>query len=230
MKRLYQFSILFALFNFLASCNGQTKSKPENSISNSERVGGKCEEGYCELMYLGMPEVINSTDTSVGWYEKGQKLIVTGTVYQVDGKVPAPNVIIYYHHTDNDGLYSPRSDKPENQTRHGHIRGWMKTDKDGKYTLYTIRPAPYPDASQPAHIHWLIKEPDVKNEYWTDDLMFDDDKLLLPFIKKHKPENWGGNGIVKVTIKDSTQIAEHNFLLGLNIPNYQKKEKANNSN
>lgn len=71
----------------------------------------------------------------------------------------------------------------------------------------------------------MIKEPDVKNEYWTDDLMFDDDKLLLPFIKLHKPGNLGGNGIVSVLKKDSVQIAEHNFILGLNVLNYPKKNK-----
>lgn len=205
------------------SCNGQTQSKSPNSTTTNKRVGGECEEGYCELMYNGMPKEINAVDTSAGWYEKGQKLIVTGTVYQLDGKTPAPNVIIYYHHTDNDGYYSPRNDKAENQTRHGHIRGWIKTDNEGKYTIYTIRPAPYPNASEPAHIHWLIKEPDVKNEYWTDDLMFDDDKLLLPYKKRRKPGNWGGTGIVRVLLKDSLQIAEKNFILGLNIPNYPKK-------
>ena len=216
------------LSTFLMSCNGQnqtntTFSKTEHS---TERVGGACEENYCELMYFGMPENIHSTDTSAGWYEKGQKLIVTGTVFQLDGKTPAPDVIIYYHHTDNNGYYSPRNDKPENQTRHGHIRGWVKTDSNGKYTLKTIRPAPYPDGSEPAHIHWLIKEPDVKNEYWTDDLVFDDDKLLLPHIKRNKPKNWGGSGIARILLKDRLQIAEHDIILGLNIPNYPKKTTA----
>lgn len=223
MKLLHHLSILLVVFNFLISCKEQPKSKPNNSISSSERVGGECEEGYCDLMYLGFPDKINSIDTSAGWFEKGQKLIVSGTAYKLDGKTPAPNVIIYYHHTDNDGYYSPRKDKPENQTRHGHIRGWMKTDNNGKYTLYTIRPAPYPNDSLPSHIHWLIKEPDLKNEYWTDDLMFEDDKLLLPYTKKHKPGNWGGNGIVKTVLKDNVQIAEKNFILGLNIPNYPEK-------
>lgn len=224
MKRIYHTVLLLLLFAFLTSCSGQTKNKVQKSNNNLERVGGHCEEGYCDLMYLGMPKMLNPVDTSAGWYEKGQKLIVKGTAYQLDGKTPAANVLIYYHHTDNDGLYSPRNDKPENQTRHGHIRGWMKTDKDGKYILYTIRPAPYPGGDQPAHIHWLIKEPDVRNEYWTDDLMFDDDKLLLPHVARHKPGNWGGNGIVKVTTQDNIQIVQHNFILGLNIPNYPKKQ------
>lgn len=223
MKLLCRITVLLVAFNFLISCNQQTKSKTKNVVTNTERVGGECEAGYCDLMYLSMPKEINAVDTSAGWFEKGQKLIVSGTAYQLDGKTPASNVIIYYHHTDNEGYYSPRKDKPENQTRHGHIRGWMKTNKDGKYTLYTIRPAPYPNDSLPSHIHWLIKEPDVKNEYWTDDLMFEDDKLLSPYIKKHKPGNLGGNGIVKTVLNDSVQMAKKDFILGLNIPNYPEK-------
>lgn len=221
--KLLIFNKIIVLCLLVASCNGQTKP---SHTKNTERVGGECEEGYCELMYLGMPKEINSIDTSAGWYEKGQKLMVTGTVYQLDGKTPAPNVVVYYHHTDNNGYYSKRNDKPENQTRHGHIRGWLKTDKDGKYTLYTIRPAPYPDASEPAHIHWLIKEPDVKNEYWTDDLVFDDDKLLIPHLKKYPQRNRTGSGVARILLKDSLQIAEHDFILGLNIPNYPKKQNV----
>lgn len=159
------------LLQWLVSCSGQNQNA-NRSLDKTGRVGGECEEGYCELIYLGMSKQINSVDTSAGWFEKGQKLIVKGTVFQLDGKTPAPNVIVYYHHTDSEGYYSLRHDKPENETRHGHIRGWTKTDEHGNYTIYTIRPAPYPNRDIPAHIHWLIKEPDVSNEYWTDDLFF----------------------------------------------------------
>lgn len=200
-------------------CTGQNR----NHDQKPKRVGGECEEGYCELMYLGMPDNIHSVDTSAGWYEEGRKLVISGTVFNRDGITPAPDVIVYYHHTDNNGYYSPRSDKPENQTRHGHIRGWVKTGKDGKYTLYTIRPAPYPNTDIPAHIHILIKEPDIGNEYWTDDLVFEDDQLLQPYLKKHNPENRCGSGILQVVQKDSLQYAEHHFVLGLNIPDYPVK-------
>jgi len=176
-------------------------------------------------MYFGMPKEIRSEDTSPGWNEEGQKLIVTGSVFKIDGRTPAPNVVIYYHQTDNDGYYSPRDDKPENQTRHGHIRGWVKTDENGKYTINTNRPGPYPGREDPAHIHLMIKEPDIANEYWLDDLVFDDDKRLIPFRKKH-PANAprGGSGTLFPLIKGDVQIAEHDIILGLNIPNYPIKQ------
>lgn len=218
MKKLIFCEIVAACLLFV-SCNGQTNKQ---SISpDNQLVGGGCDG--CELMYIGMPEKIHPVDTSSGWYEKGQKLIVSGTVFQLDGKTPAKDVIIYYWQTDNNGYYSPEPGMDERTKRHGHIRGWVKTDENGQYTIRTIRPAPYPNDVLPAHIHLSIKEPDVKNEYYTDEINFEDDKLLKPHFKKYPPENRGGSGVVKIIIKDSLQLASHDIILGLNIPDYPGK-------
>ncbi len=221
MKKLI-ISKAISLCLLFISCNGQTNEKSQTN--NNKIVGEGCDG--CELMYVGMPKEISSTDTSPGWNEKGQKLMVTGKVFQSDGKTPAPNIIIYYWQTDNDGYYSPKTGMNERAKRHGHIRGWVKTDANGKYTIKTIRPAPYPKDVLPAHIHLSVKEPDVANEYYTDEINFDDDKLLIPHFKKHPQENRGGSGVVRILLKDSLQIAEHNIVLGLNIPNYPKKATA----
>ena len=207
------------LYLLLISCNEQTNHKPKNE--SNKIVGNGCDG--CELMYIGMPKNISSIDTSSGWNEKGQKLIITGTTFQLDGKTPAPNVVIYYWQTDNNGYYSPKAEMDEKAKKHGHIRGWVKTDANGKYTIKTIRPAPYPNDILPAHIHLSIKEPDIENEYYTDEINFDDDKLLIPHLKKYRQENRGGSGITRILLKDSLQIAEHDIILGLNIPNYPKK-------
>ncbi|MEO7048362.1 MAG: hypothetical protein ABI091_23895, partial [Ferruginibacter sp.] len=192
-------------------------------IYNSKVVGGGCDG--CELMYVGMPQKINSVDTSAGWIEKGQRLLVTGIVFKSDGKTPAPDVIIYYWQTDNNGLYSATDEMDERVKKHGHIRGWVKTDVEGKYAIYTIRPAPYPGNSMPAHIHTSIKEPYVGNEYYIDEFVFDDDKLLTS-KKRNSLENRGGSGILRVLISNYLQIAEHNIILGLNIPNYPGSVKS----
>jgi len=92
---------LLVLCCFFFSCNtGSSQKQPQ------QKVGGGCDG--CELMYAGMPADISSTDTSAGWYEAGQKLIVSGTVFQPEGKTPAPGIIIYYWQTDNNGYYSPK--------------------------------------------------------------------------------------------------------------------------
>ncbi|MES2747864.1 MAG: intradiol ring-cleavage dioxygenase [Bacteroidota bacterium] len=223
MKRFLQIVLLLFVIQFLTSCNQKAKSNSETkktTVSNETKpVGGGCDG--CEIMYIDMPTNLSSVDTSLGWTERGQKLIVTGKVYQLNGTTPAPNVIIYYWQTDNNGLYSPTNSMNEKAKRHGRIRGWVKTDTNGKFTIYTIRPAPYPNDNLPAHIHLAIKEPDVDTEYYTDELVFDDDKLLT--IEKRKAaENRGGSGILKISQSNGIQRAEHIIVLGRNIPNYPK--------
>ena len=181
-------------------------------------VGGGCDG--CELMYVGMPKHIKAVDTSAGWRESGTKLLLTGKVYQADGRTPAANVILYYWHTDNNGYYSPRAGMDERAKQHGHIRGWIKTDAEGNYALYTIRPKAYPNRTIPQHIHFAIKEPTIANEYYIDDIVFDDDPLLLPDLKRHPPQKRGGSGIVRIVLAGNLHVAEHPIVLGMNIPNY----------
>jgi protocatechuate 3,4-dioxygenase beta subunit len=199
--------LLVVLINLIVSCHART----------APLVGGGCEG--CEIMFVGMPAHIGSTDTSPGWGEKGQKLQVKGVVYEADGKTPAANVVLYYWQTDSNGYYSPVPGMDEKAKRHGHIRGWVKTDASGRYAIRTIRPAPYPSSTNPAHIHASIKEPKIGNEYYIDEFLFDDD----PFLTTHrrKPlENRGGSGILNVSVSGDLQIAERDIVLGLNIPGY----------
>jgi protocatechuate 3,4-dioxygenase beta subunit len=219
MKRLNQLGFLLLILTALIGCNGQTQNRHQTKTSADRKklVGGGCDG--CELMYLGMPTLINNVDTSAGWSETGQKLLVTGTVYKLDGKTPAPNVVMYYWQTDNNGYYSLSDGMDLRAKRHGHIRGWVKTNENGKYAINTIRPAPYPNENIPAHIHTSIKEPDLENEYYIDEFVFDDD-ILLTGEKRKALENRGGSGILRVLLSDELQIAEHNIILGTNIPNY----------
>ncbi len=183
-------------------------------------VGGYCDG--CELMYTGMPGVIQACDTSAGWPEPGRKLLVTGTVFRKDGHTPAPGVIIYYWHTDDKGLYADQEGLDRRVLRHGHIRGWLQTDSAGTYALYTIRPRAYPDQSEPEHIHIAIKEPGLAKEYYIDELVFGDDPLLAPAIRRRARENRGGSGILHITQQGDLALARHNIVLGLNIPNYPR--------
>jgi protocatechuate 3,4-dioxygenase beta subunit len=202
-------------------CKGQTGNNESRSNQKTENriVGGGCDG--CELMFVDLPKEINAMDTSVAWNEgKSQRLIVSGTVFQPGGKKPAADIIIYYWHTNSEGYYAADASTDPKSKSHGRLRGWVKTGKDGNYSIYTIRPAPYPNEDLPAHIHLSIKEPHIEDEYYTDDLVFDDDPLLIPYFKKYPPENRTGSGILKVILKDGIQIANHDIILGLNIPNY----------
>jgi protocatechuate 3,4-dioxygenase beta subunit len=105
-----------------------------------------------------MPKQLRNSTHLPGWAEGGKKMIVHGTVYRKDKATVAPNVIVYIYHTDGKGYYSHSPGQVDGK-RHGHLRGWVKTGCDGKYTFYTTLPAPYPERNNPSHIHPVIKEP-----------------------------------------------------------------------
>ena len=207
MIRLVTLSIL--QFTLLLSCQAL----------QSQRIGGPFENS--ELMYFGMPNEIASSDTTLGWFSEGQKLIVTGTILKPDGITPAPNVTLYYYHTDTEGYYSNHSSLDQRAAKHGYLRGWVKSDEQGRYAIHTVRPAAYPSGSEPAHIHPSILEPGAEYPYYLDAFIFDD-TLILTDEMRDGMENRGGSGILRILASDDVQIAEHNIILGLNIPNYPK--------
>ncbi|MCE7063844.1 hypothetical protein [Dyadobacter sp. CY326] len=85
--------------------------------------------------------------------------------------------------------------------------------------IYTIKPGAYPNEFIPAHIHTSIKEPGIANEYYIDEFVFDDDPLLTTAERK-KLERRGGSGILRLQEQSGIQVAEHDIVLGLNVPNY----------
>ncbi|HNE28211.1 MAG: hypothetical protein U0U46_01990 [Saprospiraceae bacterium] len=214
-------------FILLSCSNSPALPKPEAARPEPTGVGvvgGPFENG--EFMYIGLPSVVNAIDTSPAWYQKGgQKLLITGTIFRRDGKTPAPGVMLYYYHTDRNGLYADREGLDRRVVRHGYIRGWVKSDEQGRYAIYTSRPAPYPGSDLPAHIHPAVKEPEIDKEYYLDEFVFDDDKNLTA-DRRRRLENRGGSGILRVTSKGDLQIAGHDVILGLNIPNYPERPAA----
>jgi protocatechuate 3,4-dioxygenase, beta subunit len=219
MKPIHQYFLVMILLCHSAACRGQASDDKQSRSNNANKynnVGGPFENS--EFMYIGMPDHMNSTDTSAGWNQQGQRLLITGTIFKRDGITPAPGIIVYYYHTDVHGDYANRGGLDRRVIRHGYIRGWVKSDENGRYAIYTVRPAPYPSANIPAHIHPAIKEPTM-NEYYIDEFHFDDDKLLTSAVRRTF-ENRGGSGILRPRVKGDLQIAEHDIVLGLNIPNY----------
>lgn len=85
----------------------------------------------------------------------GQRMELRGRVLKSDGRTPAPEVIVYFHHTDGRGNYPrPAGSRPREWIYwHGSNRGWLKSDAKGNYVLKTTQPAPYPRGRTPAHIH-----------------------------------------------------------------------------
>ncbi|MBT8220112.1 MAG: intradiol ring-cleavage dioxygenase [Bacteroidia bacterium] len=204
------FIYIFLFSLFTVSCHSQTKT--------SERpvVGGPCEG--CEAIYEYGERLLASVDTLPNFTTTEPKLRISGKVYHMDGKTPAANVILYIYQTNRAGLYATLGNETGWARRHGYIRGWIKTDKQGQYTFYTFRPGAYPGGTEPEHIHITVKEPD-KNEYYIDDYVFDDDPLLTD-KKRRAMSNRSGSGIVQPIEKEGIFVVERNIILGLNIPDY----------
>lgn len=206
---------LFVLIITVSSCQSQTKETKK--IDSNILVGGPCEG--CEAIFEYGDKQLSPTDTLPNFEQNQPKLKLTGTVFEKDGKTPAKNVIVYIYHTDRNGIYPTKGNEEGWAKRHGFIRGWIKTDETGKYTFLTFRPAAYPNAREPEHIHVTVKEPN-KNEYYIDEVVFEDDPFLT---QKHRDRltNRGGSGIVKPLLKEGILTVNRNIILGLNIPDYQ---------
>ncbi len=225
MKKLIFFIMIFSLVAFTACTQSTSQKKSASDAKSNVHIGGSCEG--CEAIYESPVafENLSWIDTLPDFNEKGPKLEVSGTVYQADGKTPAKDVVIYIYHTDQTGRYSTKGNEKGWGKRHGYIRGWMKTNNEGKYKFYTLRPAPYPIFPDAAHIHPVIKEPG-KNEYYIDAYLFDDDPLLSD-KEKNRLEKRGGNGILKLKEITGIWYAERNIYLGKNIPDYPSVFKKN---
>ena len=160
MRHIIFASLIGIHICMLPGCKGQATREAGHS-RNQAAIGGPFENR--ELTYYGIPEAINATDTSAGWTLDGQKMLLTGTIYQADGKTPAPDVLLYYYQTNTAGRYQHRPEEPrsmppnERGQTHGYIRGWVKTDSSGRYCIFTVRPGVYPTWDEPAHIHATVK-------------------------------------------------------------------------
>ncbi len=202
-------SIVIVLVAYVSGCS--------QTASNSDRIVDRaCED--CELMYEGMPGTLSATTNISGSAEPGEPMIITGTIFKKDGKTPASDVILYVYHTDKTGNYSPSKNQKDGK-RHGHLRGWIKTGADGKYSFTTIRPASYPNSKAPQHIHPIIKEPGVSH-YWISEYLFDDDPNLTQEVRSKETQR-GGDGIIHLTKNDKgVWTGKRDITLGMNVPNY----------
>ena len=150
----------------------------------------------CEPTFRHPAATLNS-DVDIARGERGEPLILEGVVRHADGRTPASGVIIYLHQTNADGLDAHGSDEDEWSRRHGRLRGWAVTDSQGRYRFRTIKPAPYPDMSMPAHIHLMIGEPG-RRPYYIDDVVFDGE-FKVDATYRGSQELRGGSGIVRLS-------------------------------
>jgi protocatechuate 3,4-dioxygenase beta subunit len=141
--------------------------------------------------------------------EPGEALVISGKVYEADGRTPAANVVLYAYHTDASGLYRGDHYTADWQTRRPRLEGAVRTGRDGAYEFTTIRPAPYPQRNNPAHVHFVLWWPDRHRQ--GDILWFDGDPLLTPQLHARHAAEGTFSPIQKVTRSGNTQRVRLDF-------------------
>ena len=209
MKKLF---LVIIISIFISSC-----SNPQNQI-NARLVGAPCEG--CEAIFEYGDKILSPVDTLPDFQRSDMKLKVEGTVYKTDGKTPAKDVIVYAYHTNSKGIYAADKNASGWGRRHGYNRGWVKTDANGYYAFYTIKPASYPNANIPAHIHFTVLEPDGKY-YYIDDCTFEGDKFLTERETNPQSPRGGSSGLLHLKEERSLLVGTRNIILGRNVPGYE---------
>ena len=177
----------------LASCSGRSaEADAQRPLARNDLYA--CEG--CEAVFERDPAGL-SWDVDVARGEPGEPLIAEGVVRRADGMTPAPGVIVYLHQTNAQGLYANGTNNNEWSRRHGRLRAWALTDAQGRYRFRTIKPAPYPDMTMPAHIHLMIGERD-RRPYYVDDIVFAGE-FKVDADYRARQELRGGSGIATLT-------------------------------
>jgi protocatechuate 3,4-dioxygenase beta subunit len=112
--------------------------------------------------------------------EPGVPMVVGGRIFAADGRTPAAGVTLHVYHTDARGLYSERDGRggpPDPR-----LKGSMKTDGDGRYEFRSVRPASYPGATNPQHIHARVYGAGYA-ERWIPEYWFEDDPLVTDAMR-----------------------------------------------
>jgi Dioxygenase len=210
--KMIKLIVLFLTIATIGFANSQVPGE-RNSI-----LVGSCEG--CEAVFEYGNRKLTAVDTLPDFQDEGLKIKVTGTIYQNDGKTPAEGVILYVYHTDQNGIYATRGGETGWGRRHGYIRGWVKTGKDGKYTFNTLKPGIYPSRSAPAHIHPVILEPNGKY-YWLGSYHFAGDPLLTERETSPKSPRGGSTGLLSLRKEGDIWVGERDIILGKNVPGYE---------
>ena len=165
-------------------------------------------EGATETTVLGpffvqaAPEKQIGDDISGGM--EGDAMIVTGSVSSVDGR-PLAGAVVDVWHSDDDGYYDVQQ---LDEIGDFAMRARFRTDQNGNFHFWSIKPAPYPiphddpvgemlEAQgrhpwRPAHVHFMISAPGYEqlvthvfvagDEYLDSDVVFGvKDSLIRQF-------------------------------------------------
>ncbi|MBX2871990.1 MAG: hypothetical protein KTR30_07820 [Saprospiraceae bacterium] len=134
--------------------SGRTRSNAKNS---KDKGLANCKE--TTLDYYGEGPFYTENPPSIengqlaGAEEAGDRMIISGRVFNLDCSQVIPNAIVDVWHADHEGDYDNEGFR---------LRGQVLTNEQGFYLFETIKPGKYKNGSRfrPAHIHYKITPPD----------------------------------------------------------------------
>nr|WP_294171069.1 hypothetical protein [uncultured Sphingomonas sp.] len=85
-------------------------------------------------------------------------------------------------------------------------------DERGERLVRTIKPAPYPGRTDPAHIHIFVLQPGRRDPYWVDDVVFAGEFGVTKQYRKTRG-NRGGSGIVQLARRSGVLHARRDIVL-----------------
>lgn len=219
MPALPRATLAFAL-GLLAACDAPASDHAATTEINRPVpvIGNPCEG--CEAVFDGMPAEIPTSIRLAPPGEPGVPMRISGRVLDGSGRTRA-GVVVYAYQTDRTGSYpSPAQGLGREAMRHGRLRGWVRSDAQGRYAIDTIRPGSYPDEEMAEHVHMHVLEPGCFT-YYIDDLMFLDDPKLSA-EEQSEAHGSGGNGFLRPVMVDGRWQVERDIVLGLGVPGHRE--------
>ncbi|KAI0448116.1 Intradiol ring-cleavage dioxygenase [Xylaria telfairii] len=154
--------------------------------------------------------VISASMLNTPWYQEAIPLLayISGQVLSASTRKPIPNALVDVWLAGPNGLYEQQDpDQPDM-----NLRGRFRTDQDGRYEMYALRPTAYPipfdgpagrllnlldrHPYRPAHIHFIVTAEghrslvtqvfDNEDKYTSDDAVFAVKKELLVKFRERK--------------------------------------------
>ena len=191
--------IAASAFPFLNACNRNVLAVNESSKVLAQIRKNAQPKGSEGMGAIDVPDSVSWRSAFAVTPDDGEPMVISGTIFQQDGKTAAPNVLVYFYHTDKFGIYGR-----EGQPKHGRFRGWILTDEKGRYEFSSIRPASYPNSTISQHVHMTLTGTDFRED-WIDSILFEGDRFLTERERTTAGKRGGFNPIVTL-IKGSDGV------------------------
>jgi protocatechuate 3,4-dioxygenase beta subunit len=85
----------------------------------------------------------------------------------------------------------------DGEHKHGRFRGWMLTDRQGRYEFRSIRPASYPNTTISAHVHMTLTGTNFREDS-VDSILFEGDRFITARERSEAGRKGGFNPILKL--------------------------------